>query len=400
MAADTFRIKLPIQDLVKQMLDQLPGHVWQDPTITFLDPAMAGGQFILEIERRLKAAGHSDENIASRVWGCEQSLIRVKYVQNWHKAISKHLYVRDALTYDWGDMKFDVIVGNPPYQSKVGNEESTNSTDLYSKFIVKCLDLSKDYVGMVVPSAWSGARDSKLKDLLFDRHQCMHFNTHGKKWFDVEMNTCWFITRINRKGTTIITDAADNKVELVLNKHSVIPKNINGLMLFEKLREWAAHDNLGSRWIRGKLNLNALSGLGRGRTPFVKAVGTRDSDLEIQMIPKGSENCGLGLHKLVVPNVSSSDAIGNIKIATPDMVGGHSVVFLTGNTSQEVVKLKNYLESKLVRFLVSTIKISTPNSKNLFELIPAMPTAWKTDQDLYIHFGLDTSDIKIIENKS
>jgi hypothetical protein len=158
MAIDTFRIKLPIQELVEQILDQLPDHVWRSATTTFLDPAMAGGQFILAIERRLKAAGHSDENIAQRVWGCEERLIRVKYVQNWHKALSAHLYVRDALNYDWGDMKFDVIVGNPPF-SKVseGKTAGKRSEELYIQFYKWCVEHG-NIVAMVMPTT-----DKKLQ---------------------------------------------------------------------------------------------------------------------------------------------------------------------------------------------------------------------------------------------
>ena len=391
------RLKFEIQPLVKQILDALPEMIWQSSTTTFLDPAMAGGQFLVEIQQRLRMAGHSDENISQRVWGCETNILRVNYAKNNKKLVSNHLFISDFLSHDWGDMKFDVIVGNPPYQSKEGNEGSTNSADLYAKFIDKCLEISRDYVALVVPSAWSGARDSKLKELLFERHQCSHFNTHGKKWFPVEMNTCWFITQKDRKGSTIVSDACNNSMELVLSRNSVITKNLRGLKLVSNLREWAAQGNLGNRWLRGKLNLNDLDGLGRGKTPFIKAVGTKEGQLDIQSIPKGAESCGLGLYKLVIPNVSSSDAIGNIKIATPEMVGGHSVVFLTGKNNQEVVKLKAYLESKLVQFLVASIKISTPNSKNLFELIPEMPVKWKTDQDLYLYFNLNNDEIAMIE---
>jgi hypothetical protein len=150
MAVDTFRIKLTIHELVSQMLDQIPDHVWKSDSTTFLDPAMAGGQFILEIERRLKAAGHSDENIANRVWGCEERSIRVKYVQNWHKALSQHLYVRDAITHEWDHMKFDVIVGNPPYQN--GNEKG-GARSLWRRFVSKSFELCKDngYVSLITP---------------------------------------------------------------------------------------------------------------------------------------------------------------------------------------------------------------------------------------------------------
>ena len=159
MAHDTFRLKLPIQGLVEEMLDQLPSSIWTDPNIQFLDPAFGGGQFILAIERRLKAAGHSGENIASRIWGCESLPTRVKYVQNWHKSGCTNLYVRDPLTHDWGDMKFDVIVGNPPYQDPT----KPNSHNLWCEFVDKAFDLVKSngHVAYVTPNV--GRRQQVLK---------------------------------------------------------------------------------------------------------------------------------------------------------------------------------------------------------------------------------------------
>jgi hypothetical protein len=161
MTQGLMRLKLPIQDLVEEILNQLPDLVWMDPRITFLDPAMAGGQFIRAIERRLLAAGHSKENIADRVYGCEEKLIRVKYVQNWHKVISKNLYVRDVLTHDWDNMKFDVIVGNPPYQS----EKGTGTQPLWPLFVNKAASMLTEtgYMGMVIPNKWCGHTTNVIK---------------------------------------------------------------------------------------------------------------------------------------------------------------------------------------------------------------------------------------------
>lgn len=155
------RLKLPIQDLVEEILNQLPDQVWMDPNITFLDPAMAGGQFIRAIERRLKAAGHSDQNIASRVWGCEENILRVKYVKNWHKVLSDQLHVMDFLTHDWGNMKFDVIVGNPPYQT----EKRTGTQSLWPLFVHKSVNLLTDngYMGMIIPNKWCGHTTNVIK---------------------------------------------------------------------------------------------------------------------------------------------------------------------------------------------------------------------------------------------
>lgn len=391
------RLKFPIEPLVKQMLDQLPAEVWTSKKITFLDPAMAGGQFLVEIERRLRAAGHSDKNISERVWGCETNIVRVNYARNNKKLVAKNLFVSNFLDYNWGTMKFDVILGNPPYQDKTGNEGSTNSADLYAKFVDKSFELTKKYVMLVIPSAWSGPKDSKLKKTIFEDHQPVRFDTHGKKWFPVEMNTCWFLSEKDRQGPTLLTDAHGNCVTSVLNRHSVVTTNILDMAVIELIRSHAANSNLGCRWLRGKLHLNDVRAFKTGKVPFVMAVGTKTGPLEIENIPEDKETTGLGLHKLAIPNVSSSDAIGNIKYADPSMVGGHSVVFLTAKNKAEAQKLQQYLETPLVRYLVKSIKISTPNSKNLFELIPDMPKKWSTNQDLYKIFGLETQHIEKIE---
>jgi tRNA1(Val) A37 N6-methylase TrmN6 len=53
---------------------------------------------------------------------------------------------------DWnqmGDhMKFDIVVGNPPYQDKTGNQGSTNSADLYASFVEKSMELTSNYLMM------------------------------------------------------------------------------------------------------------------------------------------------------------------------------------------------------------------------------------------------------------
>ena len=238
------RVKLPIQSLVNQILDQLPSYVWHDPTIKFLDPAMAGGQFILEIERRLKAAGHSDENIASRVWGCEERLIRVKYVQNWHKALSQHLYVRDALTYDWGDMKFDVIVGNPPYQDTMpdGSRKSISS-NLWTKFIDKSVNelaAQDGWVAMVVPASWAGPTKNLsggrriLKDIFANNNTTvLNLDPNLNTYFgQVGSTFSWFVTQRAPYACTtkVVMNKADH-IDMDLTKCESLPR-INHVLAY------------------------------------------------------------------------------------------------------------------------------------------------------------------------
>ena len=299
---------------------------------------------------------------------------------------------------DWEtDMKFDVIVGNPPYQDKNGNENSTNSTDLYTKFINRSLSLTQHYVALVVPSAWTGPRSSSLKKVLFEEHQPILLNTHGKKWFDVSMNTCYFITEKHRKGHTMLTDAHNNAVSVLLDTNSAIPSDLSVLDIQAKISHFSREQNLASVWLRGKLHLNQIVECQPG-VEFIAAVGIKNGPLTINAINIELENTGYGRHKVVLPNLGGADGIGNVKIAEKTQVGGHSVVFLTTSSDAESANLKAYLASTVIKFLLKAVKISTPNSKKVFSFIPKVDfTKTWSDSDLYTHFNLTQEEIDYIE---
>ena len=50
-------------ELVNEMLDKLPPEVWIDKAKTFIDPAAGNGNFLIEVKRRLLAAGRSEVHI-------------------------------------------------------------------------------------------------------------------------------------------------------------------------------------------------------------------------------------------------------------------------------------------------------------------------------------------------
>lgn len=57
--------------LVNEILDKLPAEVWLDPEKTWFDPACGDGAFLGEVKRRLLDAGHSEENVNSRIFGID-----------------------------------------------------------------------------------------------------------------------------------------------------------------------------------------------------------------------------------------------------------------------------------------------------------------------------------------
>jgi hypothetical protein len=180
------RLKFEIAPLVNEVLDMLPEDVWTSDSTTFLDPAMGGGQFLVEIERRLKNAGHSNQNIAKRVFGCEKNKLRVNYAKNNKKLVSENLQISDFISYDWGNMKFDVVVGNPPYQ----NTHGAKRWPIWHEFVAKSAELSNEHVLLVTPNSWIGAGKGEVKDTIWK--SITKCSLDVDKYFNVGSTFSWF----------------------------------------------------------------------------------------------------------------------------------------------------------------------------------------------------------------
>lgn len=135
------RLKLNLEDLIEEILNKLPTHVWTDGKTTFLDPSMGGGQFVAAIERRLKQNGCTTTNIHNRVFGYENNQLRVNYAVNKNKLLGTYS-VSEVKNIK---MKFDVVVGNPPYKQNLHLDFLKLSHEL----------LAENGVGVIIhPASW------------------------------------------------------------------------------------------------------------------------------------------------------------------------------------------------------------------------------------------------------
>jgi site-specific DNA-methyltransferase (adenine-specific) len=144
-------------DLVNQVLNRLPSYVFLSEKTTFADLQMGGAQFLLEVVQILRKNGHSDENISSRVFGFAENEIYLRYVKEKYS----HLPINFELYNDNIKMKFDVICGNPPYQSNEdrnskGNKVKSYKQPLWPLFVLKGLELLKPngFLSLITPMSW------------------------------------------------------------------------------------------------------------------------------------------------------------------------------------------------------------------------------------------------------
>jgi len=232
-----FRLKIDLSVIVNEMLDRLPKSIWSSKMTRFLDPCMGGGQFIVEIERRLRAAGHGDDNIAERVFGVEKSQLFNDYAVNRHGLVGTFSVDKNdvpAILTD-EDMKFDAIVGNPPYNSpktlKKGSKKPGGGSTLWDRFVVQSFDRCQTggHVCLVHPIGWRSFTGDyeKIAGIYMENnlvYLSMNDYAKGKKTFGAGTAYDVVVCQKTKYGKrTVVVDFDGNTSDRDLSKYSCIP---------------------------------------------------------------------------------------------------------------------------------------------------------------------------------
>ena len=195
--------------VVKAMVDMLPAEVWNSHTV-FLDPACKGGEYLREIYDRLmdtevlqsefpNAIERSNHILKNQIYGIALSQVslertakkllgedrNIRVIPNYIEVlksltkISKetqeknHIDMQSILNERFGrKMKFDVIIGNPPYQDSNGGGGRGNlATDIFDKFIINGVYMTSGCICLITPTKWVNKNNLKdVKTLLTDGH--------------------------------------------------------------------------------------------------------------------------------------------------------------------------------------------------------------------------------------
>lgn len=129
-------------------------------------------------------------------------------------------------------MKFDCVIGNPPYQTK-SDAANTKTQAIWDKFVNKSFEICKEggYVSLIHPSGWRGCGSAfeQAKDI--KNHQLEYLEIHdeqdGLKTFGVSTRYDWYITKKIESCRDTTIKNQDGEIEQVyLGDCSFIPNNM------------------------------------------------------------------------------------------------------------------------------------------------------------------------------
>lgn len=160
--------------LVEEILNKLPAAAWQNPNLTFIDPCCGAGNIIIPIIYKLNDGLRNviPDNftrvkhiLEKQIYAYDVDYTQILLLKSLLNKILKTANINEfkhniacADTLDKRyNMKFDYTITNPPYQeTKNDGNRADQASNLWAKFWIKCLEITKDTgaTALITPTSW------------------------------------------------------------------------------------------------------------------------------------------------------------------------------------------------------------------------------------------------------
>ncbi len=467
--------------VVKMMVDLLEE---QDPEIfknketAFIDLYAKSGLYLTEIAKRLfvglqEDIPDEDERIRwileCQLFGCAPSNIIYNMVKNYVydgfpeiddsnlleldlTEAAKDGRVKQVLAERFGyEMKFDVIIGNPPYQESFGIEGAnrSNARSIYNNFIEEAVNLGPRFIVMITPSRWMTKTAQSIPHSWVDKmigsnqfriihdfeDESVFFPgvtiTGGVNYFlwDKDyLGKCKYFFHttdgqilesfefLGNQGSDIVI--RDPRSYEILDKVLIIEgKNYYTMNSFSSLVSPKHFFDAGSQLTSNWKNYS-LDKTGENNIKYYLNSATHGVDfawIRKDQIPKNSST--LSLNKVYIPTSQGSpvQVLGYPFFGEPNSICSQTYLVIGYDpkkhnfSKKQCENIINYIKTRFFRYLVSIKKKTQNGPRGVYQFVPIQdftpdsdidwtkPIA-EIDQQLYKKYGLDENEIAFIES--
>ena len=467
--------------VVNQMLDLLPPELFRDSSTTFLDIGCKSGVFLREIAKRLIAGlaeeipdlqTRVDHILHRQVFGiatteltslvarrtlycskypnCRYSASRFETVEGnirfrniphefvngrckWcgasedqfgaakRKGLETHAYefIHTAHPEEIFNMKFDVIVGNPPYQLNVGVEKENYAIPIYDRFVEQAKKLMPRYLTMIIPARWYAGgrglddfRDNMLHDQSLTRIVDFPDATECFPGVDISGGVCYFLWTRDRKGECVVETRNAGTVSRLsrpllekggstfIRYNEAIPilRKVQGLgeSSFSELVSpqtpfgfVSSFDQYEKKTFPGAVTLHTVKGLGYVKMSQIKKGFDLVVPYKVYIAKSYGERGAFPYFFLAKPFLGEANSCCTQSYLS---IGP----FETEETAKNV---SSYIKTRLFRFCIMLKRNTQDAMRGVYQFVPMQDFSkpW-TDAELYAKYKLTKDEISFIES--